>query len=153
IVGLKPTLGLLPNTGVVPAARPYDSVSVFTADLTLAQRVFAVIAGPDVADPGSRAWPVSGRLAAGPQPAVAVPAVDGLAPLSPPARTAFRAAVDAMPGVRVSEVDISALLEAAKLLYDGALVAERFAAVGEFIAAHQDEADPTVAGIILAAGK
>ncbi|MCE7010308.1 allophanate hydrolase [Kibdelosporangium philippinense] len=155
IVGFKPTLGLLPNTGVVPAARPYDSVSVFTADLALAQRVMAVLAGPDVADPGSRDWPVSVRLAAGPRPVVAVPTPEGLAPLSVEARAAFIAAVESLrsSGVHVSEVDISVFVESAKLLYDGALVAERYAAVGEFLAEHQSEADPTVSGIILAAGK
>lgn len=155
IVGIKPTLGLVPSTGVIPAARPYDSVSVFTVDLALAQRVMKVVAGPDHADPGSRDWPVSVRLAASPQAAVAVPAPKGLAPLSAEAREAFGAAVDTLraAGARVSEVDVKVLLDAAKLLYDGALVAERYAAVGEFLEEHHDEADPTVAGIVLAAGK
>jgi allophanate hydrolase len=34
------------------------------------------------------------------------------------------------------------------MLYDGAFVAERYAAVGEFVDAHADEVDPTVGGII-----
>ncbi|ALG14970.1 allophanate hydrolase [Kibdelosporangium phytohabitans] len=155
VVGLKPTVGLLPNTGVVPAARPYDSVSVFTEDLALAQRVFAVLAGPDSADPGSRDWPATVRLAAGPQPVVAVPTPDGLAPLSPEGRDAFHAGAEVLraKGAKVSEVDISVFLDAAGLLYDGALVAERYAAVGEFIAAHRGDVDPTVAGIILASGE
>nr|WP_042188875.1 allophanate hydrolase [Kibdelosporangium sp. MJ126-NF4]CEL18513.1 Allophanate hydrolase [Kibdelosporangium sp. MJ126-NF4]CTQ97997.1 Allophanate hydrolase (EC 3.5.1.54) [Kibdelosporangium sp. MJ126-NF4] len=154
LVGLKPTLGLVPSTGVVPAARPFDSVSVFTEDVALAQRVFAVLAGPDSADPGSRDWPATVRLAAM-RPVVAIPTADGLEPLSPQARAAFAAGVEILraKGTTVSEVDISVLLEAAGLLYDGALVAERYAAVGEFIEAHPDDADPTVAGIILAAGQ
>ncbi|ONI88591.1 allophanate hydrolase [Actinosynnema sp. ALI-1.44] len=154
IVGLKPTLGLVPNTGVVPAARPYDSVSVFAEDLTLAQRVLAVIAGPDDADPGSRDWPATVRLAAGPRPVVAVPTASGLEPLPPEARAEFHAGVATLraAGADVSEVDITVFLDAARLLYDGALVAERYAAVGEFIAAHHGDVDPTVAGIILAAG-
>ncbi len=45
-------------------------------------------------------------------------------------------------------------LSAAALLYDGALVAERYDAVGEFVVAADESAglDPTVAGIIAAAG-
>jgi allophanate hydrolase len=55
-------------------------------------------------------------------------------------------------GCHVAEADISALLEAATLLYGGSFVAERHAAVGEHIAAHEDligdTLDPVVATII-----
>ena len=51
-------------------------------------------------------------------------------------------------------MDIEPLLDAAKLLYDGAFVAERYAAVGAHIDAHRDlvgpDLDPTVSAIILA---
>jgi allophanate hydrolase len=155
IVGLKPTRGLVPNTGVVPAARSYDCVSVFAPTLRLGQRVLSVLTGPDQADPLSRDWPASVRLAAGPAPAVAVPASAGLTPLSTAARRVFDQTVDRLcsAGALVSEVDISVFLKAAALLYDGALVAERYAAVGDFLATHQSAVDPTVAGIILAAGE
>lgn len=153
IFGLKPTRGLVPTTGVVPAARSYDCVSVFAPTLSLGQSVLSVLTGPDRGDPLSRDWPATVRLAAGPAPTVAVPTSAGLAPLSPAARRAFEEAVDRLrsAGAQVSEVDISVFLAAARLLYDGALVAERYAAVGEFLAAHPAAADPTVAGIILAA--
>jgi allophanate hydrolase len=56
-------------------------------------------------------------------------------------------------GAEIAETDISALLEAGKLLYDGAFVAQRYAAVGEHLEAHRDligdGLDPVVAGIIL----
>ena len=55
-------------------------------------------------------------------------------------------------GCHVAEADITALLEAATLLYGGSFVAERHAAVGEHIAAHEDligdTLDPVVATII-----
>ncbi|MCW2563241.1 MAG: allophanate hydrolase, partial [Mycobacterium sp.] len=55
-------------------------------------------------------------------------------------------------GVRIVTVDIAPFLAAGKLLYDGGLVSERYAAVGEFIDAHPDAAiDPTVRRIITAA--
>ena len=155
LVGLKPTLGLVPNTGVVPAARSYDCVTVFAGTLTLAQRAIAVMAGPDPLDPTSRDWPASVRLAAGAQPRVAVPDAAGLAPLSEEARSAFGAVVERLRvgGAAVEVIDVEPFLRAAKLLYEGALVAERYAAVGEFVAGGSADLDPTVASIILAAGR
>jgi allophanate hydrolase len=69
-------------------------------------------------------------------------------------RAAFDAAVTALAdaGARVVTIDLEPFLGAAKLLYDGALVSERYAAVGEFIDAHPDASlDPTVRRIISAA--
>ncbi|WP_370948265.1 allophanate hydrolase [Amycolatopsis sp. cg5] len=155
IVGLKPTLGLVPKTGVVPAARSYDCVTIFARKLTTAQLALAEMTGPDADDPQSREWPDSVRLSAGEHPRVAIPDDKNLEPLSPSAHRAFAAAVASLraSGAVLTTVDISPLLDAAKLLYDGALVAERYAAVGEFLREHPEDADPTVAKIILAAGK
>jgi allophanate hydrolase len=153
LVGFKPTLGLVPNTGVVPAARPYDCVTVFAGTLTLAQRTLAVMTGPDPLDPTSRDWPASVRLAAGARPRVAVPDAAGLAPLSDEGRAAFGSVVARLraDGVDVEVIDVDPFLRAAKLLYEGALVAERYAAVGEFLERGPADLDPTVAAIILAA--
>ncbi|NED09927.1 allophanate hydrolase [Streptomyces sp. SID9124] len=153
IVGIKPTLGLVPTTGVVPAARSYDAVTVFARTLTEAQRAIGVMTGPDDGDPRSRLLPDDVRLAAPPRPRIAVPREEDLAPLSDGGRSAFAAAVKQLEaaGATTAVVDMSPLLLAARLLYDGALVAERYAAVGEFIAGDPSAADPTVAGIILGA--
>ncbi|MEU9044849.1 MULTISPECIES: allophanate hydrolase [unclassified Kitasatospora] len=153
IVGIKPTLGLIPNTGVVPAARPYDSVTVFARTLTEARQALTVMIGPDAADPRSRTWPDAVRLAAPQRPRIALPRDEDLAPLSDEARAAFHTAAGQLreTGAETVVTDVSPLLEAARLLYDGALVAERYAAVGEFIARDPEAADPIVAGIILAA--
>ncbi|NNN31102.1 allophanate hydrolase [Streptomyces sp. S3(2020)] len=153
IVGIKPTLGLVPNTGVVPAARSYDTVTVFARTLAEAQRALAVMTGPDEADPRSRTWPDAVRLAAPERPRIALPRDEDLAPLSDEARAAFQAAAGQLreTGAETAIIDVTPLLEAARLLYDGALVAERYAAVGEFIARDPEAADPTVAGIILTA--
>ena len=155
IVGIKPTLGLVPTTGVVPAARSYDAVTVFARTLTEAQRAIGVMTGPDDGDPRSRVRPDDVRLAAPPRPRVAVPRAEDLAPLSDGGRAAFAAAVKQVEagGATTAVVDVSPLLLAARLLYDGALVAERYAAVGAFIARDPSAADPTVAGIILGAAE
>ena len=148
IVGIKPTLGLVPTTGVVPACRSYDAVTAFAATLALAQRAIAVMTGLSD-DPRGRTWPPDVRLSAGDAPVVAVPDAAGLAQLSPAARAAFTDAAQRL-GVPLREIDISPLLAAAALLYDGALVAERYAAVGAFIDGAPD-VDPSVRAIIGAA--
>lgn len=153
IVGVKPTVGLIPTTGVVPACRTLDCVTVFARHLSLAREAAEIMSGPDGRDPLARedrpAPPLDAR------PRVAIPTPEHLEGLAPGWAEAFQSVVDALAatGVEIVPVDISPLLEAATLLYGGAFVAERTAAVGEFIAEHTDligtDLDPTVAGIIL----
>lgn len=147
IVGIKPTVGVISTEGVVPACRSYDCVTIFARDLALADRAMGVLAAgaPD------RAWPADVRLAAPAEPTVAVFAE--LPELDPVWRAAFERTVAALRGrgVTVVEIDPAPFLAAARLLYDGALVAERYAAVGEFIDSRPESVDPTVAKIIAAA--
>ncbi|WP_328614902.1 allophanate hydrolase [Amycolatopsis sp. NBC_00355] len=137
IVGLKPTPGLLPTEGVVPACRSIDCVSIFAR--TVEEAAFALTC---LAEP---AEVHTGRFRIG------VPA--DLGPLAPGWAEAFAAAAEdyAAAGAEVTTVDISAFLSAAGLLYGGAFVAERYAAVGEFLDAHPDDCDPVVHGIITGA--
>ncbi|WP_069165613.1 allophanate hydrolase [Nocardia altamirensis] len=154
IVGIKASLGIIPVHGVVPACADYDAVTVFAADLDRAVAVAAVMSGPEPRDPRSRSWPADVRLAAPAAPRIAIPRTADLVALSEPYRDAFTRTVAAMAdsGAKLEEVDISGLLEAALLLYDGAIVAERYAAVGAFLATRPAGADPTVAAIIESAG-
>lgn len=154
IVGIKATLGVVPAHGVVPACADFDAVTVFAADLERAVAAAAIMAGPDSRDPRSRKRPADVLLAAPQRPTVAVPRAEDLTALSAPYREAFTRTVAELAdsGVTVTEIDISALLEAALLLYDGAIVAERYASVGAFLATAPPETlDPTVASIIGAA--
>ena len=64
IVGVKPTRGTIPCTGVVPACRSLDCVAVFARSLGLARQAVAIMAGPDGTDPlatilGGGPWPGS----------------------------------------------------------------------------------------------
>jgi len=148
IVGIKPTLGVISTDGVVPACESYDCVTIFARSLELAGRAMGVMAAGAV----DREWPSDVRLAAPPNPVVAVP--NELPELDLQWREAFDAVVGRLidAGARIVTVDIAPFLAAAKLLYDGALVSERYAAVGEFIDAHPDAAlDPTVRRIVGAA--
>ena len=88
------------------------------------------MAGLDPARPA-----VPDRVHAAPLPArprVAVPTAEHLTGLAQGWREAFDAAVAGLraAGAEIVEVDIAPLLEAATLLYGGAFVAERYAAVG-----------------------
>lgn len=150
IVGLKPSPGLVPATGVVPACADFDCVSVFARTVPEAARVLSVIAGPDGADPRCRPRRDDIPLAAPSRAVLAVPRDRDLSALSPAYRTAFNQAVRDLerPGVEIVTVDLVPLLDAARLLYDSALVAERYAAVGDAVSRDSDDLDPNVAAII-----
>lgn len=153
LVGLKLSLGVVPTHGVVPACVDYDCLTVFAADLDAAVAAARVMAGAEVRDPRSRVWPPDVRLAAPAAPVVAVPRIEDLADLCPEYLDAFSGTVATLEaaGVATRSVDISGLLGAARLLYDGAVVAERYAAVGEFLDTCPAGADPTVAAIVAGA--
>ncbi|HKG48984.1 MAG TPA: amidase family protein, partial [Actinomycetales bacterium] len=138
--------GVVPVDGVVPACRSWDCVTVFARDLPTAEVAMGIMAG------SARAWPSDAPLGAPGAPRVAVPR--DLPGLAPGWAEAFARVVDRMDadGIQVVPVDLGPFLEAARLLYDGGLVAERHAAVGEFVDAHRDAVDPVVGGIIGAAG-
>lgn len=155
LVGIKPTLGLVPKDGVVPACESFDCVTVLAPTLTTAQTVLAHMTAESPLDPSSRTWPADVPLAAPSAARVAVPRDEDLVLLSPEARTRFeeaRARLEAT-GATTEAIDLTPFLRAATLLYDGGLVAERYAAFGEFVAAHPEQADPTVARIAAAAGE
>ncbi|WP_394250927.1 allophanate hydrolase [Arthrobacter pityocampae] len=149
IVGIKPTLHVVPTDGVVPACRSWDAVTILARDLPTAERAMGIMAG------GARPWPADVRLAAPARPRVAYPA--DLPELSPAWAAEFGRQVARLEasGVDVEPLEIDVFLQAARLLYDGALVAERHAAVGAFVDAGGGDQglDPTVAGIIGRAGR
>jgi allophanate hydrolase len=153
IVGFKPTRGLIPTAGVVPAARSFDCVTVFAPAVTTAERAVAVMTGPVGGDPTCRAWPADAPLAAPTTPRVAVPRPDQLVGLSASWRAVFDRTVDRLSagGATIVPIDLEPFLAAGRLLYGGAFVAERFAAVGSAIDAHGEAVDPSVRSIIGAA--
>lgn len=153
LVGLKPTRGLLSTAGIVPACKSLDCVSIFAASAEDAGLVWNVAQGYDLLDPHSRTFsPGAG----------AAPWLTGTFRFGVPeefdlrffddAETPelYRRAIHRMEesgGTRVT-VDFAPFREAAELLYSGPWVAERFAAVGEFILQGLDGVDETVGRII-----
>ncbi|MCT9871267.1 allophanate hydrolase [Paenarthrobacter aurescens] len=151
IVGIKPTLGVVSTEGVVPACRSWDTATIFARDLATAELAMGIMAGQ------GRPWPADAKVAAPSTPRVAYPAA---LPALPDAWAAeFQAQIERLrsTGVVAEAIELDVFLEAARLLYDGGLVAERYAAVGSFIDSVTSGGapaalDPTVAGIIKAAG-
>jgi allophanate hydrolase len=151
IVGLKPTRGLVSNAGVVPACRSLDCVSVLARTVREAAAALATIAGPDPLDPWSRT-PPPGTPPVPTQLRIGIPRTDQLAGLDADAAAAWTDAVHALAAIGpTTTVDLAPYLDAGDLLYGSALIAERWDAVGEFLDAHPEGADPTVAALIGAA--
>lgn len=150
IVGIKATVGLVSTEGVVPACASYDCVTIFAADLATAQSAMSVMS----AGAPQRQWPADAAFAAPVTPRIAIP--DTLDGLDDEWQAAFDAAVRQAKdsGFETVPIPMDDFFAAAGLLYNGALVAERWDAVGEFVstAGPDAELDPTVAAIITAAG-
>jgi allophanate hydrolase len=154
IVGLKATYGLVSTDGVVPACRSFDCVTVFAADVATAERAMAELTGPRGRAPDRRPFPMDAPLGAPPAPVVARASAEALGELAPGWVAAYESALAALAaaGCQIVEIDLAPLLEAGQLLYGGAFVAERSAAVGAWMAEHREQVDPTVGSIIMGAG-
>jgi allophanate hydrolase len=148
IVGLKPSRGLISARGVVPAAQSVDCVSIFAGTVGLAAKVLAAAMGYDPQDPFSR--PLT--LAARPFPAAfrfGVPS-NLIFHGDDAARAAFDQATARMVSLGGTPVaiDFAPLAQAAALLYESALVAERYAAIRPFFDAHEADVMEPVRSII-----
>lgn len=154
IVGLKPTLGTLSATGVVPACRTLDTVSIFALSVEDAFAAFSVAAGYD---------PVDAYSKPGPAPLLGgLPEAFRVGVPSPETRKFFGdelhaenfaaslGEIEALGGTIV-EIDFSMFYAVAAMLYEGAWVAERYAAIEDFIRAHPESLYPVTREIIGAA--
>ena len=151
LIGLKPTIGLLSATGVVPACRSVDTVSIFALTAADAQAVLAVAAVPDEADAFSRAAkPFGVDFSAGPF-RFGVPRPQDLNFFGNDAAVGLFAQsierLHALGGTAV-EIDLTPFLDAARLLYEGPWVAERYVAIKDFIEAQPEGVFPPVRSII-----
>ena len=140
VVGLKPTVGLLSIAGIVPACQSLDCPSVFTRTVAEARQLLGVLA------PAAARNPLDVRAGV----RIAVPDERSLAMLPAEARRAFAATIERIAGAVVVPIDMDPFFAVGDLLYGGAFVAERYHAVGRFIADHPEATNATVRGIILA---
>ena len=147
LVGLKPTKGRWSTTGLLPACRSLDCVSVFTRSLDDAAAVDGVLAAFDPEDVYAR---VGAPFEGASKPRIGVPRPEDLDFLGDAESAALYAdAVRSLAQVgEVVELDISALLDCAQLLYSGPWVAERTAALKGLLAANPQAIHPVVRGIV-----
>ncbi len=157
IVGHKPTCGWLSSSGVVPACRSLDTISIFALTAGDAEQVLAVAAGFDESDPYSR--PVRGHgfdFGRARAFRFGVPRQDQLQFFgNGEAERLFGEALARMQalGGEAREIDFAPFLEAARLLYEGPWVAERYAAIRDFFDRQPDRIFPPVREIIAGASR
>ena len=158
LIGFKPTRGRLSTRGVVPACRTLDVVSIFALSAEDAARVSRIAEGFDAAEPYSRRAPARRAPAT-----LATSAPSGGAfrfGLPRPHQLEFfgnsdfsllfDAAIARLQalGGRAVEMDLEPFTEAARLLYEGPWVAERFLVIESLLRSHPEAIYPVTRGII-----
>ncbi|TFV40112.1 allophanate hydrolase [Bradyrhizobium frederickii] len=156
IVGLKPSLGMISNAGLVPACRTLDCISVFALTVDDAALALSVMAGPDPADPFSRDRPLGAMT---PLPAdlrLGVPRNGQLIFFGD--KNAEIAYADALKrwtalGATLVEFDLEPFHETARLLYEGPWVAERYLVIKDLLASAPDAIHPVTREITAAGAR
>lgn len=148
IVGLKPTKGRFSIKGVVPACKSLDCVSIFALSVDDAHTVATLMESFDPEDGYSRPrpyptryWPKALRFG--------IPDKhDWFGDHN--AELAWERALKQLEaeGVELVPMDFTPMQTLAQLLYGGPWVAERHAAIAEFMAEHSEAMNPVVRGII-----
>ncbi len=155
VVGLKPTRGLVSTTGLVPACRSLDCVSVFASRAADTQTVLQVMRGSDDMNAFSRSDAKTADLGA---------------PWSPHRKfrfgvlatreqeffghdesaEAYNDAIDRFVKLGGSPVaiDFAPFRDAGRLLFDGPWIAERYADLSAFVQAHPDSLLPITRQIL-----
>ncbi len=132
IVGLKPSRGAISGTGVVPACRTLDTISVFALTVPDAWRAFAAAARRDPSDAFARTSrvPPLGNLPPAVTVGVPTPATRPFFGDTVQAAS-FDAALERLIalGAEIREVDFALFFEVGAMLYEGAWVAERLSVV------------------------
>jgi len=133
IVGLKPSLGALSASGLVPACRTLDTISIFALDVADAFAAYQAAAAYDPADPYSRKLAVP-EFGSPSGLRIGVPSAPEFFGDAESAAAFARdvAAVRAL-GFEVVEFDLAPFAAVARLLYEGPWVAERYAATKPLI--------------------
>jgi allophanate hydrolase len=148
IIGLKPTKGRFSNTGVVPACRSLDCVSIFALTVDDANTIAQLLEKFDELDGYSRSAPAPSTYFSN-KPRFGIPKnpqwFDDKA--SEAAWEKSLATMTAL-GVELIPTDFTPMFTLAQLLYGGPWVAERHAAIGNFMREHASDMNDVVKKII-----
>lgn len=151
IVGLKPTKGWFSTTGLIPACRTIDVISIFALTVDDAWQVAQVMQGYDASDDYSRMHPqnVPNQFSKG---KIAIP--DTLE-FYGDAETekAFQLAIARVQslGYTVEPIDFTPFQQLAAALYNRSWVAERTSAVEKMV--QREQTHPVIGHIIAQAGR
>lgn len=148
IVGLKPTKGWLSASGVLPACRLNDTLSIFALRVEDAWQVAQAAGGYDRADGYSRRNPALAPATFNTAPQFAIPASPQFFD-DAQALAAWEKALTSLTdlGATLHPIDMTLFHQLAEQLYYGPWVAERTAAVGHMLQ-QAEEMDPVVRSII-----
>ena len=150
IVGLKPTKGSMSTRGVVPACRTLDCISVFALSVDDAETVFDIYKGYDEQDGYARHVPSGVPTALPEKPRLGVPKETPWFG-DDQAAAAWQRQLEELDAIaELVPVDAEVLHEAARLLYQGPWVAERYT-VAEPLLDDPDALLPVIRDIILPA--
>lgn len=146
IVGLKPTKGWFSNTGLIPACRTLDVISIFSLTVDDAWQVAQLMQAYDETDIYSRQHPenVATRFTKG---KIAIPEqLEFYGDIE--AEKAFQSAIKRAEklGYQIESIDFSIFNLLAKALYNDAWVAERTIAVEKMV--NRAQTHPVIAEII-----
>lgn len=160
LIGLKPSRGLLSSAGMVPACRSLDCMTIFAYGTDDANSILAVAEGRDDKDAYSRENPFQnssrhygvrgGSLKVGVIPKAQLNFFGDEA-----YEKAYFETLDTLlaNNFELIEIDYAPFEEAAKLLYEGPWVAERYIATQPLIDERPDEIFPVVKDIIAPGGE
>lgn len=156
IVGLKPSLGLLSATGMMPACRTLDTISIFAAETADAALATSAAQAYDPADFMSRRLPMAGIAPVGRTFTVGVPLPrQRLFFGDAAAQAAYESDLETLAGLggQIEEIDFEPFHAVARLLYEGPWVAERYHAVRSLIESNPEALHPVTHKIISGASK
>jgi allophanate hydrolase len=154
LLGLKASKGLISTAGVLPACRTLDCVTTFTATAREASQLLALTARFDPRDEYSRRNPAwnDGAAFGAPRPfRFGVPRAQDLEFFGcSEGPRLFENAVERLKalGGEAVELDLSPFLEAARLLYDGPWVAERYSVAGELMEQNPQAVLPVIRAVL-----
>ncbi|MCW1244153.1 allophanate hydrolase [Pseudomonas sp. SAICEU22] len=154
LVGLKATKGLISTAGVVPACRTLDCVTTFTATAREASQLLALTAHLDPRDEYSRRnpqWNDGSAFGAPRRFRFGVPRWQDLEFFGcNEGPRLFHEAIERLErlGGEAVELDLSPFLEAARLLYEGPWVAERYSVAEELIEREPDAVLPVIRAVL-----
>lgn len=149
IVGLKPSKGRFSNTGLMPACKSIDCISIFALTAIDAEIVGNIMEGYDTQDSYSRVNPQTAPAKFSQSLNFAIPAqLEFFA--DEQSKTAYENALQQLKalGATFTPIDFSAFSILAAQLYQGSWVAERTAAVTDLLKTNHQDFDPTVLEII-----